>query len=166
MSEELCRTSCLTSVLTKATHALGVPFLLQCHFGNVCALHLGGSPLFPLFPSLPLTICYPRPCLRDSRSFSYHFSNKSFQTHPDAQPKPGESVNNEGASLGKAVQVRDSSEERSAALPPHGWEITAKEDHTSHSRSCLAQPTRSDARWAPGTRARSKLRMVSIPKSL
>lgn len=152
MSEELCRTSCLTSALTKITRALGVPFLLKCHFGNVCGLHLGGSPLFPLFPSLPLTICYPRPCLRDSRSFSYHFSNKSFQTHPGAQPKPGESVNNKGPSIGKAVQVRDSLEERSAALPSHRWEMTAREDHMCHSWSCLAQPTRSDARCVPGTK--------------
>lgn len=121
MSEELCRTSCLTSVFTKVTRALDVPFLLKCHFGNVCGLHLGGSPLFPLSPSLPLTICYLRSCLRDSRSFSYRFSNKSFQTHPGAQPKPGESVNNKGPSLGKAVQVRDSVEERSAELPSHGW---------------------------------------------
>lgn len=166
MSEELCRTSCLTSVFTKVTRALDVPFLLKCHFGNVCGLHLGGSPLFPLSPSLPLTICYLRPCLRDSRSFSYRFSNKSFQTHPGAQPKPGESVNNKEPSLGKAVQVRDSVEERFAELPSHGWEMTAREDRMRHSRSCLAQPTRSDARWVPGTRARSKLGMFSIPKSL
>lgn len=79
LSEELCRRSCLTSMLTKVTHTLGFPFSLTCPFENVRGLHLGASPLFPLFPSLPHTICYPRPCFRDSRSFSYHFQIKVFR---------------------------------------------------------------------------------------
>lgn len=79
LSEELCRRSCLTSMLTKVTRTLGFPFSLTCPFENVRGLHLGASPLFPLFPSLPHTICYPRPCFRDSRSFSYHFQIKVFR---------------------------------------------------------------------------------------
>lgn len=79
LSEELCTRSCLTSMLTKVTRTLGFPFSLTCPFENVRGLHLGASPLFPLFPSLPHTICYPRPCFRDSRSFSYHFQIKVFR---------------------------------------------------------------------------------------
>ena len=99
LSEGLCRRGCLTSMLTKVTCMLGIPFSLKCPFGNVCGLHLGASGLFPLFPSLPHTTCYPRACLRDSRSFSYHLSNTSFQTHPGAQLKQGDSVNNNGLLL-------------------------------------------------------------------
>ena len=105
LSEELCRRSCLTSMLTKVTRTLGFPFSLTCPFGNVRGLHLGASLLFPLFPSLPHTICYPRPCLRDSRSFSYHFSNRSFQTHPGAQQKQGDSVNNNGLLLERPCRL-------------------------------------------------------------